>query len=215
MHHRYAEGDPRSPVLLLLHGTGGTPEDIAVLGRELDPTATLLAPAGRVSENGAARWFRRHAEGVFDEEDVRQRVEELADFVLWAREHYGLSGRRTVAVGFSNGANIAAATMLARPEVLAEGVLFAAMLPLGQPPEVPPVGGRVWMSNGTRDPMAPLASVERLVEAFRANGVEVTSERHPGGHGITPESLREAARWLRRPTGRSGARSSPSPGPQQ
>ncbi|SDQ32834.1 alpha/beta hydrolase [Actinopolyspora saharensis] len=196
LRHTFTEGDPGSPVLLLLHGTGGGPEDIAVLGKRIAPSAPLLAPAGSVSENGAARWFRRHAEGVFDEADVRERTEELAEFVRRAREHYGLTDRRIVAAGFSNGANIAAALTLLRPDVLSEAVLFAAMLPVGDPPWHELTGSRVWMSNGERDPMAPLPAVERLTETLHRRGAEVTAHRHRGGHEITGEALERAAAWL-------------------
>ncbi|ASU78449.1 phospholipase [Actinopolyspora erythraea] len=199
LRHEFVEGTPGSPVLLMLHGTGGTPHEMLALGRELHPDAALLAPAGRISENGTARWFRRYAEGVFDEEDVLVRAEELAGFVQQARRHYGVSGRGLVAVGFSNGANIAAALTLLRPDVLTEAVLFAGMLPLGDPPRHSLRGSRVWMSNGDHDPMAPSPSADRLAGTLRARGAGVAAHRHPGGHEITAEALRRAADRLREP----------------
>src|SRR5690606_3821572 len=101
--HEFVEGSPTVPALLLLHGTGGSPTDILSLGKELCPASPMLAPAGQVSERGAARWFRRHAEGVFDTEDVIFRAGQLAEFIVEARKRYGLNERRLVAVGFSNG----------------------------------------------------------------------------------------------------------------
>ncbi|QFU85848.1 alpha/beta hydrolase [Amycolatopsis sp. YIM 10] len=194
--HKFVEGDPSAPVLLLLHGTGGGPDDLVGLAGELNPEATLLAPAGPVSEHGAARWFRRLREGVFDTKDVIFRANQLADFVLEARELYGLGDRRLVAVGFSNGANIAAATVLLRPDALTEAMLFAAMSPVPDPPAKELRGTRVFLSNGERDPMAPLASTEQYVEFLRERSAEVTEHRHAGGHQITLEGLAAAKAWL-------------------
>ena len=117
--------------LLLLHGTGGDEDDLVPLGRMVAPGAALLSPRGKVLENGMPRFFRRLAEGVFDENDVRARAHELADFIDAAREHYGIAA--PVALGYSNGANIAAAVMLLRPEALAGGILLRAMVPLANP----------------------------------------------------------------------------------
>ncbi|WP_216214056.1 alpha/beta hydrolase [Amycolatopsis aidingensis] len=196
LEHRFLEGDPAAPVLLLLHGTGGGPEDLLGLARELSPGSPVLAPAGPVSEHGAARWFRRLAEGVFDTEDVLARAGQLADFLLAARAEYGLAGRRLVAVGFSNGANIAAATVLLRPDALTEAAAFAAMLPVPEPPRHDLSGSRVFLSGGEQDPMAPLPSAEELVRVLRDRSAEVTTHRHPGGHQVTPDGVRAAREWL-------------------
>lgn len=199
--HGFQEGSAESPVLLLLHGTGGSPQDLVGLGQELSPESALLAPAGPVSENGAARWFRRRAEGVFDTEDVIARTHQLADFLGEAREHYGLGERRLVAVGFSNGANIAAALTLLRPEVLREAALFAAMLPVPEPPVHDLASSRVFLSNGERDPMAPMQPVDDLVTTLERRGARVRSHHHPGGHQITREGLQEAVQWFREDPG--------------
>src|SRR5712671_8177926 len=116
--------------LLLLHGTGGNERDLIALGRELDPNAALLSPRGKVLENGMPRFFRRLAEGVFDLEDLKTRTNELADFVTAAARHYKLASDHIVAVGFSNGANIAASLLLLRPEIMHGAILFRAMVPL-------------------------------------------------------------------------------------
>lgn len=196
LEHKYVEGSPDAPVLLLLHGTGGGPDDLLGLARELSPSSAILAPAGPVSEHGAARWFRRLAEGVFDHEDVVVRANQLADFLLEARETYGLGDRRMVAVGFSNGANIGAAVILLRPDALREAVLFAAMSPVPSPPEHDLRGSRVFLSNGERDAMAPLTSTEELVGSLRARDADVVTHRHPGGHQVTLDGVRAAASWL-------------------
>jgi phospholipase/carboxylesterase len=197
LEHKYAEGSPDAPVLLLLHGTGGSPDDLLGLARELSPDSAVLAPAGPVSEHGAPRWFRRLAEGVFDHEDVVKRAHQLADFVVEAREEYGFGGRRLVAVGFSNGANIAAAVALLRPEVVREAALFAAMSPVPEPPELDLSASRVFLANGERDPMAPLASTEELIGLLRERGADVVTQRHPGGHQITVDGVRAAAKWIK------------------
>jgi phospholipase/carboxylesterase len=194
--HKFIEADPAAPVLLLLHGTGGGPDDLLGLARELSPSSAVLAPAGPVSEHGAARWFRRLAEGVFDYDDVVLRANELADFVLEAQEKYGFVGRRLVAVGFSNGANIGAALTLLRPDVIREAALFAAMSPVPDPPALDLAGTRVFLSNGERDAMAPLTSTEHLVTALRDRSAEVTTHRHPGGHQITLDAVTSARAWL-------------------
>jgi phospholipase/carboxylesterase len=196
LEHEYVEGAPDAPLLLLLHGTGGSPDDLLGLARELSPESAVLAPAGPVSEHGAARWFRRLAEGVFDHEDVVRRANQLADFVLEAREKYGLGDRRLVAVGFSNGANIAAAVTLLRPGVLREAALFAAMSPVPEPPDHDLSASRVFLANGERDPMAPLASTEELIGLLRERGADVVTQRHPGGHQITADGVRAAAKWI-------------------
>lgn len=197
LEHKYVEGAPDAPVLLLLHGTGGSPDDLLGLARELIPDAAVLAPAGPVSEHGAARWFRRLAEGVFDHEDVVMRANQLADFVVEAQAKYGLAGRRLVAIGFSNGANIAAAVTLLRPEVVREAALFASMSPVPQPPELDLSASRIFLANGEHDPMAPLASTEELIRLLRERGADVVTQRHPGGHQITVDGVRAAAKWIK------------------
>ncbi|MCE7003861.1 alpha/beta hydrolase [Kibdelosporangium philippinense] len=196
LEHLYEQGDSDKPVLLLLHGTGGTPSDLIGLARELSPGSAILAPAGQVRENGMPRWFRRLREGVFDHEDVVYRSNELADFVVSAVKQYDLADRRLVGVGFSNGANIGVATVLLRPDALTEMVAFASMLPVPSPPALDLTGSRVFLSNGTRDPMAPLESNEDLVARLRERSVDVTVHRHPGGHQITLEAVEKARRWL-------------------
>ncbi|HEX8834360.1 MAG TPA: alpha/beta hydrolase, partial [Abditibacteriaceae bacterium] len=123
--HRYipsAKAD--APTLLMLHGTGGTEHDLIEIGKTLRPDANLLSPRGKVSENGMARFFRRLSEGVFDEEDLRFRTHELADFIRDAAAEYNFDAQKIVAVGYSNGANIAATMMLLRPEVLRGAILL-------------------------------------------------------------------------------------------
>ncbi len=147
--------------LLLLHGTGGNEHDLIPLGRELDPKAALLSPRGKILENGMPRFFRRLAEGVFDVEDLKQRTNELADFVAAAVQHYKLAADCLVAVGYSNGANIAASMLLLRPEIFHAAILFRAMVPLVPEnlPDLSPV--RVWVGAGNQDPIIPTSENQR------------------------------------------------------
>jgi phospholipase/carboxylesterase len=188
------EGAP----LLLLHGTGGDEHDLLPLREHLAPGAPVLSPRGTVSEHGMPRFFRRLAEGIFDEDDLRLRVDELAAFLAAAEQHYGVATGSWTAVGFSNGANIASATMLLRPQVLAGAVLLAAMVPFREEPApVDLTGRRVVVSNGRRDPMATAAHTTTLVRQLRERGADVTELPHEGGHGIDAQLLGRLALWLR------------------
>lgn len=194
--HVWLPGD--GPPLLLLHGTGGDEHDLLPLREHLAPGAPVLSPRGTVSEHGMPRFFRRLAEGVFDEDDLRRRVDELAAFLAAAEERYGVAPGSWTAVGFSNGANIASATLLLRPEVLAGAVLLAAMVPFREDPApVDLTGRRVLVSNGRRDPMATATHTTTLVRQLRERGADVTELPHEGGHGIDGRLLPRMATWLR------------------
>jgi predicted esterase len=185
-----------SPTLLVLHGTGGSEMDLLPLARTLAPQAGVLSPRGKVLERGMPRFFRRLAEGVFDEEDLKLRTGELADFIAAAAVHYNFDARRVVAAGFSNGANIAGSLLLLRPEALGAAVLFRAMVPLV--PAVLPhhAGTPVLISNGRRDPLVSTAETERLAALLGRTGAAVTVRWQPGGHELTPQDVHEAKRWL-------------------
>ena len=195
--HRFVPGSPgESQTLLLLHGTGGDEDDLIPLGRTLLPGAALLSPRGQVLERGMPRFFRRLAEGVFDEADLRARTAELAEFVAWAGASYGFDPRRITAVGFSNGANIAGSLLLLRPDVLAGAVLFRAMVPL-VPDTRPDLGGvRVLIGAGRADPVVPVSEVERLAALLQEGGADVTLEWADGGHQLTPGDIEAAQAWL-------------------
>jgi phospholipase/carboxylesterase len=187
--------------LLLLHGTGGNEHDLIPLGRELDSNAAFLSPRGKVLENGMPRFFRRLAEGVFDLEDLKKRTNELAEFIKAAAKHYTFAADRIVAVGYSNGANIAASLLLLRPETLRAAVLFRAMVPLvpEQLPDLSSVG--VWIGAGAQDPIIPASEAQRLVELFRRAGADVTIRFANASHALTEGDIKTARRWLeeRRP----------------
>jgi len=185
-----------SETILLLHGTGGNEHDLIDLGRSLAPNANLLSPRGKILENGMPRFFRRLAEGVFDEKDLIERTHELADFVSAAAGHYGFSRQKITAIGYSNGANIAASLMLLRPEILEKAVLLRAMVPLI--PEIAPVltGRKVFLASGLSDPILPIENARRLVKMLSVAGADVTFHEIQTGHQLTSGELEQARLWL-------------------
>jgi phospholipase/carboxylesterase/glyoxalase family protein len=188
--------DPNAPILLMLHGTGGNEQDLLSLAGILAPAAGVLSARGKVLERGMPRFFRRLSEGVFDVEDLKFRTGELADFLLAAATHYGFDVGRLVAVGFSNGANIAASMLLLRPDALTKGILFRAMVPLvpDPPPSLPRT--RVLVSNGTMDPLVSREETGRLAKLFRDAAADVTLVWQPAGHVLTQGDVTAARDWL-------------------
>jgi phospholipase/carboxylesterase len=185
---------PDLPPLVLLHGTGGDENDLVQLGQQLLPGAALLSPRGKVLENGMPRFFRRLAEGVFDLADLKARTAELATFIVTARKAYGLAA--PIAVGFSNGANIAASLVLTHPETLAGALLMRAMLPF-EPPTLPDFQLKpVLLLSGAADPMVPAVSRDRLAAVLAEAGAAVTYEIVGGGHNLTQRDYVLAAQWL-------------------
>jgi predicted esterase/catechol 2,3-dioxygenase-like lactoylglutathione lyase family enzyme len=212
--HRFVAPTPgtelaRGTTLLLLHGTGGDENDLLPLGRALLPGAAMLSPRGKVLERGAPRFFRRLAEGVFDQEDLARRTEELAQFVETAATTYAFERDAIIAVGFSNGANIAASLLLRRPGLVRGAVLLSPMLPY-EPETVPNlVGTDVFIGAGRTDPIAPAVQVERLAELLRTAGADVTVYWQNAGHTVTKDELDAAQRWTaERLTSRATARGS-------
>lgn len=195
--HRYVPAARQNtPTLLLLHGTGGDENDLLPLGQALLPGAALLSPRGKVLERGMPRYFRRLAEGVFDLDDLRQRTAELAGFIEDATDAYGLHPERIVAVGFSNGANIAASLLLLRPGILAGAVLLHAQVPLVPDPLPDLRHTPVFLAAGRSDPLIPPAETERLADLLRRCNGDVTLHWEPGGHGVGPSEIAAARDWL-------------------
>jgi phospholipase/carboxylesterase len=184
----------------LLHGTGGDENDLLSLGQSLAPDAALLGPRGKVLEGSMPRFFRRFAEGVLDEADIHLRAGELAGFVEAASARYGFDPGGVIAVGYSNGANIAAAVLLLHPGAFAGAVLFRAMPPLEpeSPPDLRDVG--VFLASGRRDPIVPPVQTERLADLLRLSGAAVSVFWSQGGHELSAEDVDSARNWLSRYT---------------
>jgi phospholipase/carboxylesterase len=195
--HRFVPGTrPGAVPVLLLHGTGGNESDLVDLGRNLAPGAPLLSPRGKILENGMPRFFRRLAEGVFDIPDLKFQAEELARFVADARIRYDLGDVPPVALGFSNGANMAAALLLLHPGTLSGGVLLRPMVPL-VPDRLPDLAGvRVLISAGLHDPIARPAESQALADLLRSAGADVALNWSNGGHGLVQDDLTAAERWI-------------------
>lgn len=195
--HRYLapQGDDRR-TLLLLHGTGGDENDLIQLGQMLAPDAGFLSPRGTVSENGAARFFRRHSEGVFDLPDLHARTKDLVAFLAAAAAKYEFDPTKVVAVGFSNGANIATSVLLSSPDSLAEAVLFRPMVPFIPDHPVSLSGKRVFIGAGETDTIVPKGHPDRLSELLRVLGADVTVVWQPAGHSLSRGDVAAAYDWL-------------------
>lgn len=186
-------GSKKVPTFLLLHGTGGNEEDLIPVAREISSEAAILSPRGKILEDGiAARFFRRLAEGVFDLEDLRFRTNELANFVNNASKTYGFDLQHVIALGYSNGANIASSMLLLRPEVLSAAILFRAMVPF-VPNTLPDLSNKyIFMSSGLYDPIIPKQEAERLFSLFKNGGAKVSISWQSSGHELVMEDVKKA-----------------------
>ena len=199
--HRFipsgGENDKTGLTLLLLHGTGGNEDDLLPLGRELDLNAGLLSPRGKILEAGRIpRFFRRLAEGIFDIEDLKFRTHELSGFVEKASRVYGFDARKVIAVGYSNGANIAASMLLLTPQTLSGAILFRAMVPL-VPDSLPDLSDKhIFMSSGLRDPIATRQEAETLSGLLKQARAAVDLQWQDSGHELTQDDIQAAKEWL-------------------
>ena len=197
--HQFVPAKSESlPTLLLLHGTGGDENDLLPLGQALVPGAALLTPRGKVLENGMPRFFRRLALGVFDEQDLRFRTQELAEFVRAAADQYGFDPGNIVAVGYSNGANIAGSMLLLYPQSLRAAVLLSPMLPL-KPEQMPNLKSvAIFVAAGRADPIVAPENTKQLVSLLEQAGADVIEHWHRGGHELTQSVIDAAHHWLAR-----------------
>ena len=191
-----AKGKTVFTTLLLLHGTGGNEEDMIPLGQQIAPEVAILSPRGKVLENGMPRFFRRLAEGVFYMEDLKVRTHELADFVEEASKVYRFDLQRLVAVGYSNGANIAASAVLLRPSILPYVILFRPMMQL-VPEPLPNLSSKhVFISAGLHDPIVPDQETKNLFSLLQKAGADVSIIWQNSGHELILEEIRKAKDWL-------------------
>ena len=194
--HRFSPAAGSDYTLLLLHGTGGDENDLLDLGRTLSPNAALLSPRGKVSEHGAPRFFRRLAEGVFDLPDLHRQTADLATFIENAAVEYRLNPKKVIAVGFSNGANIAASLLLSDPGMLAGAILLRPMVPF-EPSNPPHLNGvPVLIAAGTADPIVSAAQTDRLATILETAGATLQVAKQPAGHGLTSADVAVAKAWL-------------------
>jgi predicted esterase len=199
-HHRFvpAQQPARSTTLLLLHGTGGDENDLLSLGEVLAPGVALLSPRGKVLENGMPRFFRRLALGVFDEQDLKSRTHELASFITESAASYGLDADKILAVGYSNGANIASSLLLLHPGLLKGAVLFHPMLPFVPQALADLATVPIFIGAARHDEIVAPEETERLATLLGNCRADVTLHWEPGGHGLGPGEVEAARRWLAR-----------------
>jgi phospholipase/carboxylesterase len=181
---------------LLLHGTGGDENDLIPIASQLDPNAAVLGVRGNVVENGMPRFFQRLSEGVFDEADIVQRANELASFLKEVSESYSFSLDEVIAIGYSNGANIATALHFLNPGLISKSIHFRPMTPLE--PDTPPnlTNTQVFLSFGAFDQLMPRGEEDRLSQMYVDYGASITKNVEPTGHQLAQNDLHAAAKWL-------------------
>jgi predicted esterase len=195
--HRFIPATtPGLPVLLLLHGTGGNEDDLIGMGESLLPGAALLSPRGKAMENGMPRFFRRLAEGVLDVDDLKARSFELAEFVEQAVETHGIPATPIIAVGYSNGANIASGLLLARPDTLAGVCLLRPMVPYIPDPKPNLRNKQIFISAGEHDSTMLPGESNRLADLYRSYGAAVTLKYQPTDHGLISADIADTAAWI-------------------
>ncbi|SHF71513.1 alpha/beta hydrolase [Ornithinibacillus halophilus] len=199
MNHIFQEGSDRSkPTLLLLHGTGGTERDLLPLAKEIDPEANVLSVRGNVLENGMPRFFKRLAEGVFDEEDLVLRTKELYDFLDEAADRYDFDRNNIVAVGYSNGANIAGSLLFHYQDALKAAILHHPMVPR-RGVELPDLSTKhVFIAAGKNDPICPSQESEELQSLLENAGANVVLHWENMGHQLTYSEVQAASTWYKK-----------------
>lgn len=198
MKHIFRKGsDPSSPTLLLLHGTGGNEYDLMPLAERIDPAAAILSVRGNVLENGMPRFFKRIAEGIFDEEDLVARTTELHEFLHQAADEYGFNRQNVVAISYSNGANIAASLLFHIPHSLRAAILHHPMVPR-RGIDLPDLSATaVFIGAGRNDPICAPQETEELAALFRAAEAPVTVHWEYSGHQLTRTEVQAASQWYR------------------
>lgn len=194
--YRPKDNKSETLTLLLLHGTGGNEDDLIQVGQMISPSASLLSPRGKVLENGMPRFFKRLAEGVFDLEDLKFRTRELADFVKDTSSIYGFDLNKTIAVGFSNGANIAASLLLSYPGTLMGAILFRAMVPFIPNSPLNLSDKKVLLSAGVYDPIVSESQTQSLYNILKKSRANATLKWQQSGHNLTESDILDAKEWL-------------------
>ena len=192
----YAEspaGGPGRPLIFTFHGTGGDETQLLPLAERVWPGSAIISPRGDVSEQGALRFFRRRAEGVYDFDDLQVRQKAMAEFVLAQKQR--LSPIRTIGLGYSNGANILAAVAFVAPDLFDELVLMHPLIPWTPPDQPGLAKARVLITAGRRDPICPPAQTLALERYFERQGADTSVEWHEGGHELRPSEVDAVVRW--------------------
>ncbi|MDX8355042.1 alpha/beta hydrolase [Cognatiyoonia sp. IB215182] len=193
-HAKRTKGTAGQPLFLTFHGTGGTEDQFHGFAQQLRPSAHITSPRGDVSEHGALRFFKRTGEGVYDMADLAVRTEAMAAFI--AAEQAAVGASRTMALGYSNGANILAAVALEHPDLVDDMVLLHPLIPW-KPTRQPGLAGRrILITAGERDPICPAPMTTAFAEYLQGQGAEVTLHWHPGGHEIAQSEIDAVAGFV-------------------
>lgn len=197
MKHIFEQGTVHgAPTLVLLHGTGGTERDLIPLAKRISPGSSLLSVRGNVLENGMPRFFRRLAEGVFDEEDLIFRTKELHDFLNQSADHYGIDRGNFVAVGYSNGANIAGSLLFHYQDAFKGAIIHHPMVPL-RGISLPDLSGvPIFVGAGTNDPICAASETVELQNLLGEAGASVTVHWESFGHKLTSTEVEAAMKWF-------------------
>ncbi|KGA97417.1 carboxylesterase [Alkalihalobacillus alcalophilus ATCC 27647 = CGMCC 1.3604] len=198
MNHIFKKGNPDKPTLVLLHGTGGNEHDLLPIAEMIDQEASVLGIRGNVLENGMPRFFKRLAEGVFDEEDLKFRTKELNDYLTQAADDYEFDRENVIAIGYSNGANIAASLMYHYNDAFKGAILFHAMVPLKNI-ELPSLKGtEVFVGAGKNDPIIPAENTQQLISDLEKAGAHLEAFWTNAGHQLTREEVEAAKEWYQK-----------------
>lgn len=195
VHRFHTPEDPDGSVIVLLHGTGGNESDLMPLAHRINPHATLLGVRGRSTEEGVGRWFRRMNMLSFDQDDIRSEAEAFDAFMQEAVRAYGLDAARITVMGYSNGANFAAAVMGLYPAVIRQAILLRAIPVLDDLPEADLAGAKVLMLTGASDPYG--TNTPKLAAWLKASGADLDEQVLETGHQLTPEDLARATQWMK------------------
>lgn len=194
-HHIFIEGTNNKNVLILLHGTGGNEHDLINVGKHIDPDASILGVRGNVLEGGMPRYFRRLAEGVFDEVDLFFRAQELHNFLNDAIQHYAPKSEQITMIGYSNGANIAATLLMKHEKLVDRAILFHAMVPYRNQEVLALDNTYVFIGAGSNDPIIPQNETQELIDVLRSNQATVKDIWYNNGHQLTMNEVEDAQKW--------------------
>ncbi|QSS98389.1 alpha/beta hydrolase [Pontibacillus sp. ALD_SL1] len=195
MKHLFRQGKSGKPVFLLLHGTGGTEEDLLPIAEMIDREASILSVRGQISEQGMPRFFKRLREGVFDEEDLVYRTKELFEFLGWAAKEYDFDRNNMIAVGYSNGANIAGSLLFHYEDVFKGAVLFHPMVPMRSLTLPNMTQLPIFIGAGTNDPICKPEETNELKVLLEEAGADVYMHWESYGHRLTESEVSEAKKW--------------------
>lgn len=189
--------NPDAYTLLLLHGTGGDETDLIPLAQNFGDGYNILSLRGNVSEHGMPRFFKRLGMGIFDEEDLHFRTDEMIEFIKELSEKEKFNANKIIAIGYSNGANIAGSAIIKYPGIFSGAILYRPMPPFKTINENGSKSStKVFLSSGQTDPTVSLAVITEYLEKLKSMVSEVEYHVIPAGHHLTQQDVTLSAQWL-------------------